>query len=256
MNPRKLFYGLYAVMAYVVGMAALLYLMGFVIGVPLPKTIDHGAAAPLPAHWLTNLAIVLAFLVPHSIMARPRFKQWWTRVVPAEIERSTYILYSGITTLLMLWAWQPMPAPLWHIENEMARLPLYATYALGWLVIVLATFNIDHLAFFGLRQVWDVVLDRTPRPARFTARWLYGLVRHPISAGWLVVFWATPTMTSGHLLFAGLMTLYIALATPMEEHDLIAELGNDYLQYKREVPAFVPWRRQSRRAPVGVERPT
>lgn len=243
MSTRHLLYGLYAIAAYAIGMGSLLYLMGFMIGVPLPKTIDAGVAPALPATVAVNALLLIAFLVPHSIMARPRFKAWWTRVVPPEIERSTYILYAGISTMLLLWAWQPMPVMLWELESAAMRYASYAMYALGWGTIVMATFNIDHLRFFGLRQVWDAMRARPPRRGTFTARWLYALVRHPISLGWLFVFWATPRMTEGHLLFAVGMSLYIAIATPIEESDLVAELGDDYLRYRAQVRAFVPWRR-------------
>jgi methanethiol S-methyltransferase len=240
MTAKKILYGLYAISAYAIGMASLLYLMGFVIGAPLAKTIDAGASARLPPTLATNLAVLLAFLVPHSVMARPRFKAFWTRIVPQALERATYILYSGLSTLLMLWAWQPMPGTLWQFESAAARFALYALYGAGWGTIVLATFNIDHFAFFGLRQVWDAVRARPPRRASFTARWLYGLVRHPISLGWLFVFWSTPHMTVGHLVFAAAMSLYIAIATPLEEADLAAELGDDYVRYRQRVRAFLP----------------
>lgn len=243
MIMKKLLYGLYAVGAYAVGMASLLYLSGFVIGAPLAKTIDAGASAPLPATLATNLAVLLAFLVPHSVMARPRFKAWWARLVPRELERTTYILFSGLSTLAMIWAWQPMPGVVWQLDSSAARVLLYALYAAGWGTIVLATFNIDHFAFFGLRQVWDAIRGRPTRRASFTARWLYGLVRHPISLGWLLVFWSTPRMTVGHLVFAAGMSLYIAIVTPIEEADLAAELGDDYLRYRKRVRAFVPLRR-------------
>jgi protein-S-isoprenylcysteine O-methyltransferase Ste14 len=244
MTAQKLSYGLYSVAAYAIGMASLVYLMGFVIGIPLPKTIDGGLSAPLPVTLVTNLAILVAFLVPHSVMARPRFKTWWTRWVPAALERSTYVLVSGVTTLLMLWAWQPMPQTLWQLDAAPVRYAMYAAYASGWGTILLATFNIDHFAFFGLRQVWDAIRARPPRKVPFTARWLYALVRHPISLGWLFVFWATPHMTVGHLLLAAGMSLYIAVVTPIEEADLVADLGDDYVRYRCRVRAFVPWWRR------------
>jgi methanethiol S-methyltransferase len=253
MTTKKALYGSYAVLAYAIGMGSLLYLMGFVIGAPLPKTIDAGVAAPLPTATALamNLAILIAFLVPHSVMARPRFKAWWTRIIAPELERTTYIASSGITTALMLWAWRPMPLPVWDVEGAALRYALYAAYAGGWLTIVLATFNIDHFAFFGLRQVWDAIRARSPRKVPFTARWLYAFVRHPISLGWLFVFWSTPHMTIGHLVFAIGMTIYIAIVTPIEERDLVAELGDDYLRYRERVRGFVPLRRAQKSEPVG-----
>lgn len=242
---KKALYGSYAVLAYTIGLGSLLYLMGFMIDAPLPKTIDAGGAAPLdtPIALATNIAILVAFLVPHSVMARPRFKAWWTRIIPPELERTTYIAVSGISTALMLWAWRPMPLAAWATESRAVRYALYAAYAGGWLTIVLATFNIDHFAFFGLRQVWDAIRARAPRKVPFTARWLYAFVRHPISLGWLFVFWSTPRMTVGHLVFAIGMSLYIAIVTPIEERDLVAELGDDYIRYRERVRGFVPLRR-------------
>lgn len=246
----KTLYGIYAIVAYTIGMASLVYLMAFMVDVAVPKTINGGPSAPLPGGILTNLLVLVAFLVPHSVMARPRFKACWTRIVPATLERTTYILISGITTLLMLWAWQPLPATLWQLDSPILSTAAYGVYALGWLTIVLATFNIDHFAFFGLRQVWDRIRDRAHVPAPFTVRFLYGRIRHPISLGWLMVFWATPHMTTGHLLFALSMTIYIAVVTPIEEADLIDALGEDYRRYKQRVRAFLPW---PRKAPGGPQ---
>lgn len=247
MTAKHMLFGLYAIAAYAVGMGSLLYLMGFVIGAPLPKTVDHGTSLALPGTYITNLLLLIGFLVPHSVMARPRFKAWWTRRVPAEIERTTYIFFSGVTTLLLMWAWQPMPAVLWNIEATPARYIVYSLYGFGWITIVLATFNIDHFKFFGLRQVWNAIRARPAPAGRFTATWLYSVVRHPISLGWLFVFWSTPTMSLGHLLLAATMSLYIAIVTPIEESDLVAELGDDYLRYRARVRGFVPWRRVAAR---------
>lgn len=254
MSTKRLAYGLYAVVAYAIGMASLVYLMGFVIGAPLPKTVDAGLSAPLPATLIANVAILVAFLVPHSMMARPSFKRWWTQRIPPELERATYILVSGVTLLAMMWAWQPMPQTIWHVEDAAGRYVLYAIYAVGWCVIVLATFNIDHFAFFGLRQVWDSIRSRAPRSTPFTARFLYGLVRHPISVGWLFVFWTTPSMTAGHLLLAAGMSLYIFIVTPIEEADLLAELGDDYARYRMRVRAFLPWPRGANEGAPVAER--
>jgi protein-S-isoprenylcysteine O-methyltransferase Ste14 len=190
----------------------------------------------------TNLAVLAAFLVLHSVMARPAFKARWTRLISPALERATYILVSGITTFAMVWAWQPLPQTLWLVEHPASRLALQVGYAVGWLTIVLATFNIDHFSFFGLRQAWDHMLGRAAHQVPFTARFLYGVVRHPISLGWVILFWSTPHMTVGHLLFAGCMTAYIALVTPIEEADLVAALGDDYIRYRRRVRAFIPWK--------------
>lgn len=241
---KKLLYSLYAIFAYAIGMASLVYLMGFIVDFAVPKTINAGPSAALPATVLSNVVVLAAFLILHSVMARPRFKAWWTRVVPPALERATYILTSGVTTLLMLWAWQPLPETLWRVESPVLATAIYGIHAAGWLTIVLATFNIDHFAFFGLRQVWEKIRNRPHVPVPFTARFLYARVRHPISLGWLVVFWSTPHMTQGHLLFAALMSVYIAVVTPIEEADLIDALGDDYIRYRQRVRAFLPWPRK------------
>ncbi|MBZ0232376.1 MAG: isoprenylcysteine carboxylmethyltransferase family protein [Deltaproteobacteria bacterium] len=250
---RFVFYGCYALAAYVIGMGSLVYLVGFLAGAPLPKTVDAGLAPSLPSALAGNLVMLVAFLVPHSIMARPRFKAAWTRIVPAALERATYILVAGVSLLLLMWAWQPMPSVIWQLDSAPARALAYLGYGLGWVTIVLATFNIDHFQFFGLRQVWDALRRRPRRTASFTAAWLYGLVRHPISLGWLFVFWSTPRMTVGHLVLAAGMSIYIAIVTPIEEADLIAELGDDYVGYRARVRAFLPWRRST--APRTAARP-
>lgn len=241
----RLLHPFYALVAYATGLASILYLVGFIAGAGVPKTLDFGPAAPLPPGPWTNAALLAAFLVLHSVMARPAFKARWTRIVPPSLERATYVLVSGLTTFALAWAWQPMPTVLWDVDGP-GRALLFAVQGLGWATIVLATFNIDHFGFFGLRQAWDRFLRREHRPAPFTARYLYALVRHPISLGWLLVFWSAPRMSTGHLLFAALMTLYIAVVTPIEERDLLASLGEDYRQYRRRVRAFLPWPRSSR----------
>lgn len=239
---KKLLICVYALIAYATGMASIVFLMGFLADFGAPKTINGGPAADLPATLATNIAILAAFLVLHSVMARPAFKARWTRIVPPVLERATYIFVSGITTFVMAWAWQPMPQTLWIVEQPVLKVMLYASYAFGWLMIVLATFNIDHFSFFGLRQVWDHVLGRAARSVPFTARFLYGVVRHPISLGWIILFWSTSHLTVGHLLFAGCMTLYIAIVTPIEEADLLDALGDDYRQYRTRVRGFLPWK--------------
>lgn len=236
---------MYALVAYAIGMASIAYLVGFLLDIVVPKSINAGPAPAMGLAIPANLALLAAYLTLHSVMARPAFKAWWTRrLVTAPLERATYILVSGLTTFAMIWAWQPMPATLWEVNAELPRVMLYAVGALGWLTIVLATFNIDHFAFFGLRQAWDRFNAREHAPTPFTARFLYGLVRHPISVGWLLVFWSTPHMTEGRMLFAAVMTAYIALVTPIEERDLTASLGDDYRDYRRHVRAFLPWPRK------------
>ena len=240
----KLLSSVYAVVAYIVGIVSFLWLMVFLVNVHVPKTIDAGSGAPLAGGYLSDVAMLAAYLAVHSIMARPWFKKWWTTIIPQPVERATYVLIAGATLILLMWAWQPLPEPVWRIENDVLAAGIYTLYGFGWLLMLLATFNIDHFSFFGLRQVWNAVLERSAKTAPFTARFLYGVVRHPISLGWLIVFWATPQMSAGHLLMAVCVSIYIAIATPIEEADLIAELGEDYANYRKRVRAILPWPRR------------
>ena len=240
----KLFSGAYAIFAYVIGMGSLIWLAGFLINIVVPKTVDFGPSAPLPPGYFTNFLIVFAYLAVHSVMARPWFKQRWTRVIPESLERATYVLIAGVTTFLLVWAWQPLPELVWRVDNTVLAAGIYVLYALAWPMMVLATFNIDHWSFFGLRQVWNAVLGRSAKATPFTARFLYAVVRHPISLGWLIVFWATPRMSQGHLLLAVCVSIYIAVITPIEEADLVTELGEDYANYRKRVRAIFPWPRR------------
>ncbi|MGD2139894.1 MAG: hypothetical protein PVH25_05830 [Burkholderiales bacterium] len=240
----KLLSSVYALLAYVIGMASLLWLIGFLINVIVPKTVDAGPSAPLPGGYVTNAFSVVAYLALHSVMARPGFKAWWTRIIPVPVERATYVLIAGATTFLLIWIWRPMPATVWRVESPALAMGIHALYGSGWLMMVVATFNIDHWSFFGLRQVWEAVFDHSAKTTAFTARFLYGVVRHPISLGWLIVFWATPHMSVGHLLMAVCVSVYIAVVTPIEESDLAAELGEDYANYRKRVRAILPWPRR------------
>jgi len=240
----RFLFSVYAILAYAIGMGSLVWLMAFLINVVVPKTVDSGPIAPLPESYFTNIAIVAAYLSVHSVMARPWFKRWWTRIIPEPVERATYVLIAGATTFVLIWVWQPMPGMVWSIDNIAVATGIHILYGLAWLMMVLATFNIDHWSFFGLRQAWNAVADRSARTAPFTARFLYGVVRHPISLGWLIVFWATPQMSQGHLLLTVCVSIYIAVVTPIEESDLMAELGEEYINYKKRVRAIFPWPRR------------
>lgn len=242
---KKLLVATYAMVSYAVGMGALCYLMLFLQNLWVPKTIDSGATPVLEVALLANLLSLIIYLTLHSVMARPWFKNWWTRCVPPALERSTYILISGTTLFLLIRLWQPLTVTVWETDSAIATGAIYALYALGWLIMVSATFQIDHFSFFGLRQAWNWVRRRAPGPTTFTARYLYGVTRHPISLGWLVVFWSTPHMTLGHLLMALVCSVYIFIVTPIEEADLIRELGEPYLAYQKRVRAFIPLPRGS-----------
>jgi methanethiol S-methyltransferase len=233
--------------AYVLFLAAFLYLIGFVSNLVVPRSIDHGLPSPIGQAVLVDALLVGAFGVQHSVMARPEFKRWWTRVVPSSIERSTYVVLSSAVLVLLYWQWRTMPAVIWDVRQPAGRLALWALFWLGWAIALAATFMVSHFDLFGLRQVYLAWRGKPYTHIGFHARLLYRLVRHPLMLGFLIAFWAAPTLTAGHLLFSVAMTGYILIATQLEEHDLVAALGDEYRDYRREVPRLVPLRRLPRR---------
>lgn len=230
----------YGATAYLTFLAALLYTIGFLAGVAVPKGIDDGAVGPAWRALLVDAALLTLFAVQHSVMARPWFKRWWTRFVPAAIERSTYVLASTAVLVLLLWQWQPLPATIWSVGPAWARGVLWAVYALGWVILVLSTFAVGHFDLFGLRQVLDRARDRRYSEPSFREPLIYRLVRHPLMVGFLIAFWAAPDLSVGRLVFALALTGYIMVGVRLEEHDLRRQLGAPYEDYLRRVPRFVP----------------
>jgi protein-S-isoprenylcysteine O-methyltransferase Ste14 len=230
----------YGAFAYVVFLATLLYAIGFLAGVGVPKGVDDGASGPAWQAVVVDLALLTLFAVQHSVMARPAFKRWWTRLVSPAIERSTYVLAASGALALLLWQWRPLPDQLWSVDAGWARAVLWALYLLGWALLVWSTFLIGHFDLFGLRQVVDRARERRYAEPGFRQPMLYGIVRHPIMIGFLVAFWAAPDMSVGRLLFVGGATGYILVGVRLEEHDLKAQLGEPYRRYLERVPGFVP----------------
>ena len=238
----RLFALLYGTVSYAVFLVTFLYAIAFVGGVGVPKHIDDGVAGDVATALAVNMALLGLFAVQHSVMARPAFKRWWTRFVPGPVERSTYVLFSSLALILLFWQWRPLPQMLWNVEHEAARLALYAVSAGGWLLVLTGTFLINHFDLFGLRQVWRYSRGRTAGVEPFVVRAYYRIVRHPLMLGFLIAFWATPTMTLGHLLFALATTGYILIAVKfLEERDLVALYGETYRDYQRRVPMLLPW---------------
>ncbi len=246
---------LYGTLCYVVFLATFLYAIGFVAGLGVPKHIDNGMQGSFGLALAVDLALLALFAIQHSGMARPGFKRWWTKIVPAPIERSTYVLFSSLALIALFWWWRPLGPMLWNVEHDVARVGLYALSALGWLLVLTGTFLISHFDLFGLKQVWQynrATTDAGSSP--FVTRAFYRIVRHPLMLGFLIAFWATPTMSLGHLLFALMTTGYIVIAVKyLEERDLVAEYGDVYRDYQDRVPMLLPLpkRRLAEAAPSG-----
>ena len=236
----------YGSLCYTLFLVVFLYLIGFVGGLFVPRSVDHALTAPLGWAVAIDVVLVTLFAVQHSVMARPAFKKWWTRIVPEPIERSTYVLIASLVLVLMFWQWRELPAVVWDVTWEPARLAVWALFALGWAMVLAATFMINHFELFGLKQVFAAWRARPAAETGFRVTLLYRVVRHPLMLGFLIAFWAAPTMTAGHLLFAAVMTGYILLALQIEEHDLMAALGAHYAEYRQRVPMLIPGLRKRR----------
>lgn len=231
---------IYGVASYLAGVVVLVYAMGFVGNFWVPKSIDSGVPGPLPEALIVDLALLALFAVQHSVMARPGFKEFWTRIVPKSVERSTFVLFSSLVLMLLYWKWQPLAGTVWSVENAAGRSVLQALYWAGWAVLLGATFMINHFDLFGLRQVYLRLKDQPYTQLPFAKFAFYRFIRHPIMLGFLISFWATPLMSLGHLLFAGATTAYIFIGIFLEERDLRRAHGEAYEQYRREAGMVLP----------------
>jgi protein-S-isoprenylcysteine O-methyltransferase Ste14 len=241
----------YGVACYVAFLAAFLYAIAFVGNFVVPRTVDVGVSAPIGEAVVVNLLLLGLFAAQHSVMARPGFKRWWTRFVPHSIERSTFVLVASSILFLLYWQWRTMPAVVWDVTSPAGRLALHVLFWFGWTIALAATFMINHFDLFGLRQVYLAWRGQPYTDLGFRTFLLYRLVRHPLMLGFIIAFWATPTMTAGHLLYALATTGYILIALQLEERDLVAALGNPYRDYQRRVAMLIP-RPRRRREPEMV----
>jgi len=237
---RRIGVFVYGVGVYAISLVIFAYLAGFLVNVGVPRAIDSPREGSGTTALIVDLALLAVFALQHSVMARPAFKRWWTRFVPAEAERTTYMLASNAALALLFWQWRPIGGTVWDVHTAFATALLYAGFATGWVVLLTSTFLINHFDLFGLRQVWLQLRGRPYRHLPLTAPGFYRHIRHPLYVGWLLIFWSTPTMTIAHLVFALGLTAYILIAIRYEERDLVDLHGPAYAEYRRRVPMFVP----------------
>jgi len=229
----------YGAASYLLFFGTFLYAAGFIGNFLVPKSLDSPATGPWSSALMIDVGLLTLFALQHSAMARPAFKRLLTRIVPAAIERSTYVLASSLALILMFWQWRPLGGVVWDVQNEVGRVLLYSGFAFGWGLVLVATFVINHFDLFGLRQVWRHLLGQPQSEVRFVTPFLYRIVRHPLYVGWMFAFWSTPAMTVTHFFFAAVTTGYILIAVQLEERDL-ARLHPEYSEYRKQVPMMIP----------------
>ena len=230
-----------ALVCYTAFFVSFVYLIGFVAGYPaLPTHVDKGLAAPPLMAATIDLGLIALFGVQHSIMARPGFKAWWTRIVPHPVERSVYCLAAAAVLGVLFALWHPIGGTLWNVANPAGRMVLWTLFALGWGIVFISTWLINHFELFGLAQVWRHWRGVEPQPYKLSTPLFYRVVRHPLYSGFLLAFWATPTMSVGHALLAAGMTIYVLIAIRYEERDLVGYYGDKYVDYRKRVGTLVP----------------
>jgi len=244
---KKFIFLVYGVVAYLIFFGTFCYAVGFVSTIAVPKHIDSVPTAPLGYAFLVNAGLLSLFALQHSIMARPAFKKWWTKIVPEPIERSTYVLAASLCLLLLFWYWQPLGGVIWEVQSEAARLVIQSICMLGFGIVLVCTFLINHFDLFGLRQVWLYFMGKPYQHLEFRTPLFYKYVRHPLYFGFIIAFWAAPTMTAAHLFFAIMTTGYILVAIQLEENDLIKQFGARYRAYRDSAPMLIPFTKRPKK---------
>ncbi len=231
---------LYGVICYLGFLGLFIYWVGFLGNIGVPRAIDSAPQGPLGTALLVDFSLLALWGLQHSVMARPTFKRWWTKLVPRPVERSTYVLMSNLCLALIFWQWQPLGGTIWNVENPTVRSGLLIVFLSGALLVVGTSFLINHFELFGLQQVWQYFRGQEPSAGKFSTPAIYKQVRHPLYVGWLMTLWVTPTMTASHLLFAALFTTYILIAIQFEERNLADFHGEAYREYRRRTPMLIP----------------
>ena len=243
---KRVLFLLYGVISYFAFFGTILYAIGFTGNLFVTKSIDGEPQTSLTSAILIDASLLLLFALQHSIMARPAFKRWWTKFVPQPLERSTFVLLASLCLMLMMWQWQPIGGVVWSVKDETLKTILLIAYLLGWGIVFLSTFLINHFDLFGLRQTWLYFSGKPYTELPFRVPFLYRFVRHPLYFGFLIAFWSTSVMTFTHLLFAVLTTGYIFTAITLEEKDLVTHFGDKYVKYKQRIPKIIPFLKKSR----------
>lgn len=248
---KKALFLRYGIVAYIIFLATFCYAIGFVSSLWVPKHIDSVPRSPLGYAMMVNAALLTLFAVQHSVMARPAFKTWWTKIIPEPIERSTYVLLASLCLVVLFEYWEPMGGIVWQVESGSVQIFLKAICLFGFAIVLISTFLINHFDLFGLRQAWFSFIGKKYEPLPFRTPFIYKHVRHPLYLGFMVAFWSTPTMTIAHLFFAIMTTAYMLIAIQFEESDLIRQFGARYSDYKNHAPMIIPFVNVSKRANTG-----
>ncbi len=236
---KRLIIFVYGILCYLLFLGTFLYMVGFIGNLWVPKSMDSPATGALGPALVVDLVLLGIFAVQHSVMARPAFKRGIRKIIPAAAERSTYVLASSLALILLVYYWQPLGGVVWNVESDIGVKILHVLFALGWALLLYSTFLINHFDLFGLRQVWLALMEREYKPVQFKQPWLYKQMRHPLYVGFFIAFWAAPTMTVTHLVFAVMASAYIVVGTLLEEHDL-RSFHAEYAEYAKRVPRYIP----------------